>query len=383
MTERFGIFDFGLDAAQEARAAKLHADCIIVELMFQGPCGYRSYNEELTDEIRTAVQVDLKLSLSEALALPARAAVAGRLPEYEACWRGSGITAANLQVNSWYANETLFQWHALRQAEFDRFPWLVKALTADDIRAAKRDGRHSGFLNYQVVPTGVDDVQFVDHAHRMGVRMIGLTYNRMNNIGCGCVERVDAGLSIFGSEFIARMNELGVIVDTAHAGPQTTIDACAISTAPVIASHTAAEALQPTLRAKSDDELRAIADTGGVIGIAAIPRFLSDAPDVTIEAMYEHIEYVAGLVGIEHVAIGTDWPMQMPTFMESHMDYFTTAMGSRPADGPRRRSNLIGFDDYRDYPNITRGLVSRGYTDEQVAMILGENALRVFKAVCG
>jgi membrane dipeptidase len=151
----------------------------------------------------------------------------------------------------------------------------------------------------------------------------------------------------------------------------------------VVASHTSAAGLYEVDRGKSDVELKALAETGGVIGIAAVPPFLAPGEGVTIEAMLNHIDYASELVGWRHVGIGTDWPLQasretldavyMPLMMES---------GFRPEHN-LSIANLVGFDDYRDYPNITRGLVSRGYDDEQIRGVLGENFLRVFEEVCG
>src|SRR5262249_2402092 len=156
-------------------------------------------------------------------------------------------------------------WFAIAQAQFDRLPWLTKALTAEDIRRAKRDGNVAGFISTQDadgIDRGLRDLQM---AYDFGMRMIGLTYNMMNAGGGGCTERPDAGVSHFGAALIARMDELGIIVDTSHSGRQTTLDACLLSERPVVASHTAAEAVFRIDRAKSDDELHAIAETGGVI----------------------------------------------------------------------------------------------------------------------
>jgi membrane dipeptidase len=213
--------------------------------------------------------------------------------------------------------------------------------------------------------------------------MVGLTYNMQNTVGGGCTERTDTGVSNLGAALIAKMDELGMIVDTSHSGRQTTLDACELSERPVVASHTSAAGLYEVDRGKSDEELRALAETGGMIGIVAVPPFLGPGPGVTIEAMLDHIDYVARLVGWRHVGIGTDWPLQAsrPTLEAVYLP-MSWEMGFRPEHN-LSIANLVGFDDYRDYPNITRGLVGRGYDDEQIRGILGENFLRVFEEVCG
>jgi membrane dipeptidase len=211
-----------------------------------------------------------------------------------------------------------------------------------------------------------------------------LTYNRMDHIGTGCTERVDAGLSMFGVEVVGRCNALGIIVDVSHCGYLTTMDACRHSKKPVTANHTAAHSVHAHARCKSNEALRAIADTGGVIGVLALPAFLTNSAAPSIEHMLDHIDYIAGLVGWQHVAIGTDWPMQAPDdVLVAVFESELKAIGYSEQHRISATRRLIGFDDCRDLPNITRGLVKRGYSDEQIRGILGENALRVFEEVCG
>jgi membrane dipeptidase len=210
-----------------------------------------------------------------------------------------------------------------------------------------------------------------------------LTYNRMDNIGVGCTERFDAGLSNFGIDVVRHCNDIGMIVDTSHCGHMTTMDACKFTKRPVNANHACAKALSGVARAKSDDALKAIAGTGGVIGVVAVPFFLGNTRGSTIDVMLDHIEYIAQLVGWRYVSIGTDWPLQAPAeALQQTLRNEFIEHGFAP-DEIDVTDRLIGFDDYRDLPNIARGLVKRGFSDEQVKGILGENALRVFGDVCG
>ncbi|MGH9841516.1 MAG: dipeptidase, partial [Blastocatellia bacterium] len=210
----------------------------------------------------------------------------------------------------------------------------------------------------------------------------------------GCMDRFDGGVTSFGAELIARMDELGIIIDMSHSGRQATLDACQLSRKPVVVSHAPAAGVYDIPRARRDDAIRAVASTGGVIGVVAVPGLLTSGKEPTIEVMLDHIGYIARLVGWRHVAIGSDWPLQIDrqTLREVYpamaREYLPRDK-SRPAGSDKRYDqgaslgSLAGFDDYRDYPNITRGLVKRGYTDEQIRGILGENFLRVFQAVCG
>lgn len=380
----YANFDFGLSQKEEARAARLHQDSIVIDVLFQGPVGYASYSDDMLKELDADWEEHHNPGGNYALSVtqPIRKALGGEFPEFEAVWRESGITAGNRQAG--VEPGGALSNFGMATAQFDGFSWLVKALKADDIRRAKSEGKVAGFVSTQN-SEGVDPkLKVLDAAFDLGMRMMGLTYNNMNRAGSGCTERTDAGVSNFGAKIIRRMNELGMIVDTAHSGRQTTLDCCSLSESPVVASHSSAGELYDVDRAKSDEELDAIAATGGIIGVVAVPFFLAPGEDVTIEAMLDHIDYIAQRVGWEHVAIGTDWPLQSPKeVLDRVLEPMVFDMGFRPEHNIDAVKNLVGFDDYRDFPNITRGLVKRGYSDEQISGILGNNFLRVFEAVCG
>ena len=379
----FGQFDFGLTDEQEKRAASLHAESTIVDMLFQGPCGYRSFDDAMTRELEDAWSTDRDLvrGWNRVIDLPVRRALDGASSEFETCWKASGITAGTRERDI-LSVEDIVRGFAIAHAQFDRLSWLLSALEPADIRRAKKTGGAAAFVNSQDTIGFGHDLTLVECAVDLGLRMLQLTYNSQNLVGCGCTERHDSGISHFGVEMIRRLNELGVLIDTSHCGPSTTLDACSISEAPVIASHTTAAALYDVDRAKSDDELRAIAESGGLIGVCAVPFFLAPEPAPTINAMLDHITYIADLVGVEHVAIGTDWPLQMPKWaLVQIAQPWAKAFGFRDEHRIDCELNLIGFDDYRDFPNITRGLVHRGYSDESIKLILGENFLRVFGAV--
>jgi membrane dipeptidase len=381
--ERFGVFDFGLTAEQEERAARLHAQSVIIDILFQGPCGYRAFSGRLGDEVLGAWEAapDPEMALRDTAALPVRHALDGRLDDFRSCWEESGITGGNRQFS--LDPGELLPTMALAQAQFDRLPWLRKALRSQDFRDAKRDGVRAGFLSTQDT-TGIErDTAILQVLHDLGARVIGLTYNTQNYVGSGCTDRADGGLSDFGGRLVQRMDELGLIVDTGHSGRQTTLDACAVSERPVICSHTFARALVDHDRGKSDAEIEAVAATGGVVGVVAVPFFLSTAEDVTVEAMLDHVDHMVRIAGWEHVAIGSDWPLEQSKASLLRLRAIEERIGFRPEHRIDWPVNLVGFDDYRDFPNITRGLVARGHSDEAVRGILGENFLRVFQAVCG
>lgn len=378
-------FDFGLDSVEEARAAQLHRESLIVDMLYQGPIGPDTYPADLESHI-----LDLQVNaprnifgLFELTSQPVRLAVANKLGCFHERWLASGITGGNREVE--LANFEIYaDLMGLAQSQFDTFPWMIKALTADDFRSAKRQQGVAGFISTQLVAGAFPSLDVLRFAWESGLRMLQLTYNGKNSIGCGCTDPDDGGISNFGRQAIALMDDLGVIVDTAHCGRRTTLEACQFSAKPVVASHTAAAMLHRHDRCKSNDELLAIAGTGGVVGIVAVPFFLTSDTHVTINHMLDHIDYVAKLVGPQHVAVGTDWPNQLPHSVLR--DFFRDAIGQvgfRSEHNVNPNATISGFRDYLDFANISRGLVSRGYSDSEIEGILGGNFLRVFESVCG
>jgi len=381
--EAFGTYDFGLTPDQEARARRLHAQSVIIDMLFLGPCGYRSFTPEMERQLDEEWERDHNPAevLRSAKLMPITRALRGEFPALKECWDASGITGGERAVE--LGGEEFRRTFSLATAQFDVFPWLIKALRADDFRRAKSEGKHAAFLNTQSMTDIPRDLDILDQAHDMGLRMMQLTYNWMNFVGAGCTERTDAGLSHFGAKVVARLNTLGVLIDTSHCGRQTTLDACALSAVPVMATHTVANGLRRHERGKDDEEIRALAATGGVVGVVGVPFFLAEGENVTVEAMLDHIDYLVKLVGWEHVGIGADRPEQAPKgLLYKVFELFALGIGMR-TDHKITPANLIGLDDSRDFPNITRGLVKRGYRDEQIRGILGENFLRVFQQVCG
>ncbi len=373
-------FDYGLSATEEERALRLHQDSVIVDMLWQGPITTRNYPDYLITRLE---QFDgpATHAVYGALLAPATASANGQCPEFEAAWQASGVTGGNRQLVPEPA-EALIASMALHQKHFDHQDWMIKAVTAADFRRAKTEGKAAGYLSTQNGPG--PNLAFIEHLHGLGMRMIQLTYNTLSPVGAGCTELTDAGVSHFGRQCIEKMNELGIIVDTGHCGRQTTLDACLYSSQPVVASHTAVAALCEHDRCKSREEFEAIAETGGIIGVMAVPFMLHPSGQADMNVFLDHVDHLCALVGSAHVGLGTDWPLAVPEFLlKEHFLALTADLGFREEHRIEPLATVDGFSSYLDFPNITRGLVSRGYSDAEVAGILGGNFLRVFEAVCG
>jgi membrane dipeptidase len=269
-----------------------------------------------------------------------------------------------------------------------------RAVTPDDIVAAKKAGRHCFYMTVNGVPLAQnwesveEELQYIRIFFELGARMMHLTYQRRNMVGDGCGEASDAGLSDFGRAVVKEMNRVGVIVDVAHSGWRTALEAAQASEKPVVASHSGCAALFPHVRSKPDEVIKAIADTGGYIGIYAMPGFLGLSNDLA--AMLDHIEYAVGKFGSDHVAIGMDVCHTASTYHAELKKMGTLRERTRwrwlwrpgPEGSPPEYSDEAYLSvAWTNWPYITVGLVQRGLPDEDIRKIIGGNVLRVAREV--
>jgi membrane dipeptidase len=230
-----------------------------------------------------------------------------------------------------------------------------------------------------------DELRQVPVFFQLGIRMMHLTYQRRNMLGDGCAESANGGLSDLGRHAIAALNRVGVIVDVAHSGWKTSLEAAKCSTKPVVASHTAAAGMHKHIRGKPDEVLKALADSGGYAGVCCIPAFLGGKGDIA--AFLDHIDYMVRKVGVDHVAIGTDVAYRsrndererrkIPKSGRKRVRF--AALWPKNAlalEGAAARESLA----WTNWPLFTVGLVQRGYKDEDIQKILGGNVLRVARA---
>jgi membrane dipeptidase len=266
-----------------------------------------------------------------------------------------------------------------------------KATKPDDIAAAKKEGRFCLYFTTNGVPLRQqwenvrDELRLIRIFQELGVRMMHLTYNRRNPIGDGAGEPNDGGLSDFGHSVVAEMNRLGVIVDVAHSGWRTSLEAAKASKKPMVASHTTCAGLYRHFRGKPDETVKAICDTGGLIGICCIPRFLGGAGD--LGAFLDHLDYAVKKFGADHVAIGPDisYVSRNDETERARIPKWSgpTAPGWEhlwPADNFQPQPHAERSLAWTNWPLFTVGLVQRGHSDETIRKILGENVLRVARA---
>ncbi|HKH89048.1 MAG TPA: membrane dipeptidase [Acidimicrobiales bacterium] len=247
--------------------------------------------------------------------------------------------------------------------------------TVAEIDAATAVGDLAVVLHFQGGDPLDNDLNLLDAYHALGVRVIQPTYNARNRLGDGCLERANSGLSKFGKAAVARMNELGIVVDVAHVGIRTSLETIVASEAPVIVSHGNARAVTESRRNLNDEQIAAVAESGGVIGVCAFPAFVApEAPD--LERLLDHVDYLVEMVGDAHVGLGLDFS----TEEASDYDYYGYEEDTYPRPPWIYPRGIRGFADERD---IADGLRRRGYTEEQINGIARENFLGVFERVWG
>jgi membrane dipeptidase len=307
--------------------------------------------------------------------------------------RRSGMTAFNLTVGtvgtmpSLEAFEKIVRDIARWEGEVERHPdVLARIRTADDIRAARRDGRTGLIYGLQDGVSFEDDLERLTALRQLGVRVIQPTYNRRNLLGDGCMEKADAGLSASGVAAVERMNALGILVDLSHCGRRTAADAIAASSKPVAFTHTGCAALVEHPRHRTDAEMRAVADKGGVVGIFVMP-YLAKGRQPTAADVVAHVEHALDVCGDDHVAIGTDGTLSAVALTPEFVAKFR--------ENTRRRKELGIAAPYeteegylfasdlntpRRFETLGEMLLARGHGEARVEKLLGANLLRVFDA---
>jgi len=273
------------------------------------------------------------------------------------------------------------------EAEVDRYPTtLLRVRSVTDILAAKASGRTGLMYGFQDGVCFETDLERLETFHRLGIRVIQPTYNRRNRLGDGCMEPSDAGLSNVGHEAVERMNVLGILVDLSHCGRVTAAEATRRSARPVAFTHTGCAALADHPRNRTDAELRAVADKGGVSGIYVMP-YLSGGRQPTAGDVVRHIEHAVNVAGEEHVSVGTDGTLSTIALTPEFVRSFTANVARRRAAGiaaPQESEDGYLFandlNTPRRFEQLADRLSLRGHSDDRIEKILGANLLRVFGA---
>jgi membrane dipeptidase len=309
-------------------------------------------------------------------------------PAFIEWYQQGGVTALAPTVGGTESARTtldrLARWQRLLAERAD----LMLVRQAEHVEIAKQSRRLGIYFHLQGVDPIEDNLDLIDLYKALGVGIIQLTYNVKNRVGDGCEERTDAGLSHFGVKLVERMNKRRVIVDCSHTGLRTSMDAVQCSDGPVVLSHSNVASVHASARNVPNSLIKAIADSGGLIGIAGFPAMVAAVAKPSLDHFIAHIDAVVQSVGVDHVALGLDYyPGQAGIATdEVAMRGYNEAVASglwSAAYPPPPHHYPAGIETPRTLLSLTRALMERGYGNLDVRKILGENWLRVMRSVWG
>jgi membrane dipeptidase len=271
----------------------------------------------------------------------------------------------------------------MRLADLAHAPGFTLIKTVADIDAAVRSRTVGLVFGLEAATPIENELDRLDILYGLGIRQIGIAYSDANSLGSGLSESVDGGLTAFGHRAVTRMNQLGLAIDLSHSADRTALDTCAQSTKPVFITHAGARGVWDTARMKPDSVLRAVAETGGVIGMSAAPHttLSHPHPSHTIESVMDHFLYCVNLVGLEHVAFGPD------TLYGDHVALHRTfahllslsRMGGPPYEPVEYVAGLENPTE--NFANICDWLVGRGFSDGDIRAVLGGNIYRALRQI--
>lgn len=292
----------------------------------------------------------------------------------------SGVRAANITIAA-HADDfeealvMMYHYYNLMGAQPGK---TLHVKTVADIERARRENKVGIIFGFQGGTPIEKSIWRWTIFYELGLRICQLTYMERNVFGDGCYEPENRGLTAYGRQAIHEMNRLGIVVDLSHVGLRTSLDVIEASKDPVIFSHSNPKRIAPSDRNIIDEQMLACAAKGGVIGLTPHSVLTSKAPGVrpTVVDYLEQIDYAIKLIGIDHVGIGTD-------VFESYTKITWEASTKRMYPSPWVFETMLsdGFSKITELPNVTRGLVSLGYSDEDVRKVLGGNWMRVFGQV--
>jgi membrane dipeptidase len=272
----------------------------------------------------------------------------------------------------------------MRQADLAHQSGVMTIRTVADVDEAYRSGRVGLVFGLEAATPIENELDRLDVLYGLGLRQIGIAYSDANSLGSGLGETTDGGLTAFGRRAVTRMNKLGLAIDVSHSSDRTSLDVCEQSDRPVLMTHAGSRVVWDIPRMKPDAVLKAVAETGGVIGMSAAPHTTLSAahPRHSIESVMDHFRYIVDLVGIEHVAFGPD--TLYGDHVQLHKTFGHLLSISRAVSGPAY--DPVAYVDGLENPtenfaNICGWLVKHGFDDESVRAVIGGNIYRALQAI--
>ena len=305
-------------------------------------------------------------------------------PEVFAQMRVGGVDAVHVTIAYHESFRemvlNLEQWNRWFEAHPDL---IMKGMSAADVRRAQETGRTAVFFGFQNPSPIEDDIGLVEICHQLGVRFMQLTYNNQSLLATGCYEARDTGLTRMGRQVVREMNRVGLVVDMSHSAERSTLEAIEHSTRPIAITHANPAWWHEALRNKSDEILRTLTASGGMLGFSIYPHHLKGGSACTLESFCAMVEEAARSYGAHHLGIGTDLCQGQP---DSVVEWMRVGRWSKVMDYGEGSAGNAGFPpmpdwfkDNRDFGNIREGLLATALSAEDVDGIMGANWLRFYE----
>ena len=254
-----------------------------------------------------------------------------------------------------------------------------------DIEKAKKENKTVIFFGFQNCSPIEDDINLIEKVHQQGCRFMQLTYNNQSLLATGCYEKNDSGVTNFGREAIKEMNRVGIVVDMSHSAEQSTLDAIAISQKPIAITHGNPSFWHSALRNKSNDLLKNLANSGGMLGLSIYPHHLKNGTDCTLESFCEMAAKTAEIMGVKNMGIGSDLCINHPDSVVEWMRNGTWSKTKNYGEGSKNKPEFPKqpdwFLDARGFKNLEVGLKKIGFNEDETHGILGNNWYNFYKGI--
>ena len=299
-------------------------------------------------------------------------------------WREGGLDAVHVTI----AYHEMFRETVLNMEQWNRWfedyaDLIMPAGSAEDVEAAKASGKTAVIFGFQNPSPMEDDIGLVEILHKLGARFMQLTYNNQSLLATGCYEPDDTGLTRMGKEVVEEMNRVGLVIDMSHSAEISTLQAIEHSSRPIVISHANPAFWHPARRNKSNTILKALAETGGMIGFSLYPHHLDGGTNCTLEGFCRMIADTAELMGIDHIGFGSDLCQDQP---DSVVEWMRVGRWTKKIDYGEGSAQNAGFppmptwfQDNRDWGNILKGLADIGFSDDDIHKIAGKNWLEFYR----
>jgi microsomal dipeptidase-like Zn-dependent dipeptidase len=254
-----------------------------------------------------------------------------------------------------------------------------------DIEKAKKENKTAIFFGFQNCSPIEDDIKLIEKVHQQGCRFMQLTYNNQSLLATGCYEKQDSGVTNFGREAIKEMNRLGIVVDMSHSAEQSTLDAIEISEKPIAITHANPSFWYKAIRNKSNDLLKTLASSDGMLGLSLYPHHLKDGSNCTLESFCEMTAKTAEIMGVKNIGIGSDLCINHPDSVVEWMRNGTWSEAKNYGEGSKKKPGFPKqpnwFLDARGFKNLETGLKKIGFNEEETNGILGNNWYNFYKGI--